>query len=303
MSWKETLSSPLSLLAGDKTADLVVPPSGATAWLTILSSAIMGFLAVFAIAFWFATDRLADRWDQELSQTATIRIAAEDGDVGARVEAVETILRETDGIEMYRSLSDEEQRLLLEPWFGPDLPVSELNLPRLIELVAGNPGYDGAALTTRLANEVPEAIFDDHTTWRAPLSKAAARLRMMGILALALIAVGMGAMITLAAKASLAANSQVVELLRLIGAQDSFVARAFVRRITLRALAGSAIGVVLGIAVTAVLPSSDVPGAYLSNLGFQGLQWLWLVLLPIFAAIVAFFATRLVALRIVRKVM
>lgn len=302
MSWTDAFSGAASLLAGDKSADRVVPPTGLTAWLTVLTSGAMAFLAVFVIAFWFATDRLADRWSEELSQTATIRVAAEDGDVAAQTEAVETILRETDGIAIYRSLSDEEQRLLLEPWFGPDLPVTELTLPRLIEVVADDPGYDSAALAARLASEVPGAVFDDHTQWRAPLIQAASRLRWMGLLALALIGAVMAAMITLAAQAALAANANVIEVLRLIGAQDSYIARAFVRRFTLRALIGAAGGTVLGVLAAFLLPSNDTPGAFLSNLGFQGVQWLWTILLPVIAALVAFVATRTAALRIVKEV-
>ena len=52
----------------------------------------------------------------------------------------------------------------------------------------------------------------------------------------------MAAMITLAARAALAANAEVIRVLRLVGAKDSYIARAFVRRFTLRTLAGAAVG-------------------------------------------------------------
>ena len=52
----------------------------------------------------------------------------------------------------------------------------------------------------------------------------------------------MAAMITLAANAALATNAQVIRVLRLIGARDTYIARAFVRRFTLRALSGAAVG-------------------------------------------------------------
>ena len=60
-----------------------------------------------------------------------------------------------------------------------------------------------------------------------------------GWLSIVLIGATMAAMITLAANASLAANAQVIRVLRLVGARDSYIARAFVRRFTLRALAGA----------------------------------------------------------------
>ncbi len=61
-------------------------------------------------------------------------------------------------------------------------------------------------------------------------------------------------MITLAAQAALAANDPVIRVLRLIGARDSYIARAFVRRFTLRALAGAALGTLAG--MMAVFPAA-----------------------------------------------
>ena len=53
-----------------------------------------------------------------------------------------------------------------------------------------------------------------------------------------LIGATMAAMITLAARAALATNAEVIRVLRLVGAKDSYIARAFVRRFTLRTLPG-----------------------------------------------------------------
>ena len=112
-----------------------------------------------------------------------------------------------------------------------------------------------------------------------------------------LILATMGAMITLAANAALAANAQVIRVLRLVGARDVYIARAFVRRFTLRALTGAAVGAVAGMLGIAFLPSADMAGGFLTGLGFQGAGWLLPLLLPPLAALVAFLATRLAAFR------
>ncbi|MFZ1340247.1 MAG: FtsX-like permease family protein, partial [Paracoccaceae bacterium] len=125
-----------------------------------------------------------------------------------------------------------------------------------------------------------------------PLAEAAGRLRLLGWLAIALIGATMSAMITLAANASLAANAQVIRVLRLIGAKDSYIARAFVRRFTLRALSGAAAGALAGLIGVALLPRADAAGGFLTGLGFTGLGWLWPFVLPPLAAVVAFVATR-----------
>jgi len=282
-------------------ADSVVPPSGHTAWLTSFTAGAMTFLAVFALALSLASGRLAERWSGALERTATVRLSAPEDQIEMQVTAVLGVLATTPGIESARALSQDEQRALLEPWFGPDLPVEALPLPRLIEVAEDGTGYDGTGLRQRLAAEAPGAVLDDHTRWREPMAQAAARLRLLGLLSIGLIGAAMAAMITLAANASLAANAQVIKVLRLVGARDAYIARAFVRRFTLRAGAGAAAGALAGLVGVFLLPATNEAGGFLTGLGFQGLGWLWPFVLPPLAAAVAFLATRAAALRKLRE--
>ena len=298
------LRTALSLLGrGDRQADRVVPPSGHTAWLTSFTAGAMTFLAVFALALSLASGRLADRWSEALARTATVRISAPPDQMEMQTRVVLDILLSTPGIASARALTDDEQKKLLEPWFGPDLPLEALPMPRLIVLTEAPEGYDGEGLRKRLAGEAPGAVLDDHTRWRRPLASAAARLRLLGIVSIALIGGTMAAMITLAANAALAANSQVIEVLRLVGAHDGYIARAFVRRFTLRAFTGALAGAVAGTLGVALLPSTDAAGGFLTGLGFTGWWWFLPLALPLIAAIVAFVATRHAALTKLRELM
>lgn len=292
----------MGLLTGDPKADRVVPPAGASAWLTVLASGAMAFLAVFTLALSLATGRMADRWSEALDEGATIRISAPAEQMEAQTRLVLDILAVTPGVASARTLGASEMRALLAPWFGPDLPVDSLPIPQLIELREDRDGFDAEGLRLRLSAEVPGATLDDHQRWRRPLVAAAERLRSLGLLSLALIGVASAAMVTLAAKAALAANGQVIRVLRLIGARDVYIARAFVRRFTLRAFAGAAAGTLSGMIAVALLPRADTAGGFLTGLGFTGVGWLWPLAIPPLAAIVAFWATRSAALRTLREV-
>ncbi len=298
---KFDISRVVELIAGDPQADRAVPPTGFTARLTLFTAGAMAFLAVFAMALSFATGRLADRWSSELARTSTLRISAPADQADAQVRAALAVLETTPGVAAARALTPNEQRALLEPWFGPDLPVEDLPIPQLIEIIEDGTGYDPTGLRARLQAEVPAAVLDDHTRWREPLIAAANRLRSLGWVAIVLIGASTGAMITLAAQAALAANAQVIRVMRLVGARDIYIARAFVRRFTLRALAGAAIGTFAGMFAVWLLPSADVAGGFLTGLGFQGVHWLWPLVIPPLAAVVAFFATRAAALRTLRE--
>lgn len=279
----------------------VVPPSGPTAWLTAFTAVAMTFLCVFALALSLASGRLATRWSEALAKTATIRLSAPAEQVQIQTDAILAALATTPGIASYRLIDDAETTQLLEPWFGPGLPVEALPIPRLIEVVEADPPYDSEGLRQRLTAEAPGAILDDHTRWRRPLAEAASRIRLLGILSIALIGAAMAAMITLAARAALATNAEVIRVLRLVGAKDSYIARAFVRRFTLRALTGAAIGAAAGLIGVAALPAADAAGGFLTGLGFTGAGWLWPFALPPLAAIVAFAATRRAAFQKLRE--
>ncbi|MEJ6709420.1 MAG: cell division protein FtsX [Amylibacter sp.] len=293
----ERLRSLMDIFNGDGNADRVVKPSGFTLRLTSFTAASMAFLAVFALALSLATGRLAARWDAELARTSTIRISAPKGQMAAQSEAVLEVLRTTPGIGSARVMSDAEQRKLLEPWFGPDLPLDTLPVPRLIEVLEEGRGPDAAGLKLRLAAEAPGAVLDDHTRWRRPLVNAATRLRVLGLVSMLLIAGSTAGMITLAAQSALAANGQVISVLRLIGARDVYIARAFVRRFTLRALIGACIGTGLAIIGVLFMPAAAEEGAFLTGLGFKGWHWILPLLIPPLAACVAFWATRWAAFR------
>ena len=287
----------IALITAEGGATRVVPPSGATAHLTLFASAVMAFLAVFALALSLATGRLADRWGQELAKSATIRISAPAEQMIAQTNAVLRVLETTPGVASARALSDAEQRALIEPWFGPDVPVEALPIPQLIEVIETETGFDAAGLRLRLSAEAPGAVLDDHTRWRKPLISAASRLRGLGLISILLIGAVTAAIITLAANAALASNAQVISVLRLVGAKDNYIARAFVRRFTLRALGGALVGTFAGMFAVALLPAAQEAGGFLTGLGFKGWHWFWPLILPPIAGILSFLATRRAAFR------
>lgn len=298
---KLTFGALSAFVIGDAQAERAVPPTGFTARLTLFAAAVMAFLAVFAIGLSVSAGRLAERWSDELAQSATLRISAPEGQMQAQVEAALRVLETTPGVAEARVLSDAEQRALLEPWFGPDVPIEALPIPQLIEIKETSDGLDAEALRARLLGEAPGAVLDDHSRWRRPLAAAAGRLSFLGWFSMLLIFLVMAAMITLAANAALAANAKVISVMRLVGAKDGYIAKAFVRRFTLRALSGAAAGTLLGVVAVWLLPAARGEAGFLSDLGFEGASWLWPIMIPLIAAAVSFGATQAAARRTLKE--
>ncbi|MBF9030779.1 cell division protein FtsX [Rhodobacterales bacterium HKCCE3408] len=280
---------------GDPQADRVVPPTGWPARLTVFTAGAMAFLAVFALALSLAAGRVADIWADALARTATIRVSAPTDELALQTRAVLEVLGQTPGVASARALTAEEQRDLLEPWFGDGLPLDDLPIPQLVEVTATDEGYDAEGLRQRLTAEAPGAVLDDHGRWRRPLVAAASRLRLMGWAALLLILGATAAMIALAAGSALAANEQVIRTLRLVGAKDGYIAQAFIRRFTLRALGGAVIGMALGMAAVALMPGAGAGEGFLTGIRFRGFEWFLPLAIPALAALVGYLATRAAA--------
>ncbi len=286
---------------GDRGPERVVPSSGFTMSLTLAVAAAMAFLAVFVAALASGADRLADSWTSALSETATVRLIADPDVVEEQAQAIAQVLDGTPGVIDARRIGDDEQADLLLPWLGTDLPLDLVQLPVLFEVALTEEGPDAEELQARLAEAAPGAVYDDHERWRAPVATAASRLQLIASLSLVLIGLMTAAMIALAASASLSANGQVIDVLRLVGANDSYITRVFVRRFALRAAAGAAIGSLLGVVAVLLIPNADGIDGVL-KLGFGGLGWLWPFAMPVLAALIAYVATRLAASRRLREV-
>jgi cell division transport system permease protein len=289
-----------ALFVGDLQGDRVVPASGYTSTLTSLTAAAMAFLVVFALALSLASYRLAQDWSEALEQSATLRISAPVEQLDAQVARAIEILETTPGVASARALSSEEQSDLLTPWLGIDVPFDKLPLPRLIEIVQTPDGFDSQGLRLRLTGELPSAVLDDHVRWRRPLVQAANWLSVLGVVAIGLIGLTSGAMIILATRAALAANAQVITVLRLIGATDAYIEAAFVRRFAFRTFIGAVVGTIIGAGVVALFPGEEEQVAILTSLRLSGVEWVWLVLIPPILSLIAFSATRYAANRVLK---
>ncbi|GGE51510.1 cell division protein FtsX [Actibacterium pelagium] len=293
------MTSLLDFLRGSQGDGRFVPPSKLTGRLTLAAAAAMSFLAVFALVLTMAAHRQAALWGQTLAGTATVRIASPHEP--EQVQAALVILETTTGVNAARILSEDEHAALLAPWLGPDLPLQDLPLPSLIEVELSPDGIDTLGLNLRLQAEVPSATFDDHSRWRAPLIDAAKRMRNLGWAALGLTFATLAVMVALSTQSALASNKQEIDVLHLVGAEDRFIARAFVWRFTGRAVAGALLGTGLGIIATLLLPNDPAAGSFLTALPPNGLGWLVPFLVVPLVAAVAYLATRVTVMRLLKE--
>lgn len=265
--------------------------------------AALSFVVAIAIGAAFSLAALTASWGDLGGDRVTVRVT---GGEGAEAQVRDLVgelgaMAEVTGVE---ALPRADVARLLSPWIG-DLADSAdeaaLPLPHLIEVRLDAP-TDARAVEARLDGR-EGVVVDRADTWLKPLQKLAG---MAGLVAgaLAAIAIGVIVLVTVfATRAALSAQQDTIELLRLIGAGESFIAKQFQRHAMWQALAGGAGGVTPGLIVigfgvgAARLESSQL----LDGLSPTLAGWIAMAVLPLIIALVATLTARYTVFGMLRK--
>jgi cell division transport system permease protein len=208
----------------------------------VIVVAIMTFLASMTAGTVELIVSASDSWRADISREATVQVRPRPGrDIERDVAAAAAIARATAGISDVTVNDKRQSERLLEPWLGAGLDISELPVPRLIELrVSGRP--DVQAMRQKLAAEVPSAALDDHRLWLQRLSAMAGAMVAVGIILLLLVLIATALAIAFATRGAMAGNRHIIEVLNLVGASDTFIAKEFQKHFLRLGLKGGAIG-------------------------------------------------------------
>jgi cell division transport system permease protein len=262
--------------------------------------ALMVYLAATGgVALMWLDDSLGN-WDTMLSSSLTLQIPADASP--ARVEMVLGTLRQTRGIVAVHPLDGAETAHLLEPWLGAAVPIDNLPLPRLIDLrIDPRAVIDYAALKAQLDTITPNTELDNNRAWLGDVRNFA--LRAEGVITAVVFVVTalIIAIIVFTARVGLAIHHSVIELLHLLGAQDSYIARQFqIHALSLGLRGGVVGGIAAAVTVLVLVPAGHalklpVPIA-ISGI-FDWRLWLLLIVAALAAGGVAMMTARITVLR------
>lgn len=274
--------------------------------------ALMVFLSALALAGAFTLGGVMERWDRDVSGTLTVQIAPPD-EKGAKAERLLAersatavrLLEQTPGVIAARPLGKDQLVALIEPWLGSGDILQDMPLPLLIDVTV-TPGadLDVAALAERLARAVPGASLDDHRVWLSRLIELSRTIRFLALATVMLIGIVTAATIVYATRAGMAVFGEVIQVLHLVGAQDSYVAKQFADRALTLAFRGGAAGLVLAVPTLAGLAwvAGDVQGGFVPDLRLPLWSWFAILSLPGLAALLAMATARFTVHRVLRSV-
>jgi cell division transport system permease protein len=191
--------------------------------------AIMTFLACLTAGGALLVDRASHEWRSEALSEVTILIKPRSGeDLEGLVAKTVSVASRARGVERVHAYSSIESAELLEPWLGGGLDISLLPIPRVIVVHMGDQPLDELAdLKAALAREVPAASLDDHRLWAARLGAMASAIVALAVALFALMIAAMATAIGFATRGAMAGNREIIEVLHLVGASDTFIAKEF----------------------------------------------------------------------------
>jgi len=270
--------------------------------------AFMVFLAILALAGALALHHGIDRWSRGMEGTLTVQLPpASDSGTGRRdVDAVVERLRSTPGVTNAEEIPASGIAALLEPWLGdPDL-IGALPLPRLIDVrLADDAAIDADALATDLRGVVPGAVVDDHRVWLDRLVRLVRTVEGLASAVLVLIGLATIGTVVFATRSGLAIHREAIEVLHLIGAQDSYVARQFAGRALRTGLRGGIIGLALAAPTlwAIVHLASRLKGGPLTEMTLDVGSWVLLGAVPLVVAAIATVTARITVIRALARML
>ncbi len=269
--------------------------------------AFMVYLAILALAGMLVLNAIAGRWDKGITGTLTVQIPPAEGSPAEAAEAdarnlrqALAILRGSAGVARAEVIDESHVMALLEPWLGPSLVAGELPLPRLID-VELKPGaaVDVGFLADKLGQAVPGVAVDDHRVWLDRLVRLIRTVEALAAAVLALIGLVTVGTVIFTTRTGLVIHHEAIEVLHLIGAQDTYVARQFASRALGLGLRGGLIG--LALAVPTLLGigtlAARMEAGLLPDLSLAPGHWVVLACLPLVVAGIAMLTARLTVLR------
>jgi cell division transport system permease protein len=210
----------------------------------VIVVAIMTFLAALCAGAAILVADASAEWRGEAAREATIQLqAGKERDIEADLQTAAAIAEKTPGVRGVRIYTRAESEALLTPWLGEGLDLSDLPTPRMIVVQLDSTGPASLdRLRLDLIAALPDATLDDHHLTIARLGDMARVVVVIAIAIFLLAVIALGVVVASATRAAVAANREIVDILHIVGADDTLITGEFRRRFLSLGWRGAAIG-------------------------------------------------------------
>lgn len=180
---------------------------------------------VFTLFLFYATRS----WEMQLTTDLSIEIPTFSEISSTVLETrVLHLLSRTPGIQEAKVIPQKEMETLFQSLIGEKMNTEFLSLPILIDITLnGKESIDMKSLVTHLKNISPHIQLIDHRSWQSQIYSLIQTSVLLALLVSCLIFFAALATTTFVTRTSLLIHRQIIEILSLIGAPNSYIAKQF----------------------------------------------------------------------------
>ena len=260
------------------------------------------FLFAVTLAGVLAINSMLTNWNNSILGSLTVQIMpvnninqeqAREETLSHQEKTLE-FLKKLPQVESATALSDNQLQMLLQPWLGDGVSVEELPTPRLI-----------AKLAEQLAEVSPLASLDNHKLWLNKLIRFADGLKMLAMsILLLVIAITSGA-IFYTTQTNLGLHRNIIEILHIMGAKDTYVAQQYAHRDFGIGFIGGLIGLCFAVPTIFMIAglAEQIEGGIISDARLSFASWLLICSLPLFSAFISMITAYYTVKRTLEKMM
>lgn len=275
----------------------------------------MIYLAVISCAGALFAHSMAEMWSQSLKRILTVQIPDPTKSVNAQsdvtnLERIVQLLRVTPGAQQITAFDEKKILNLLYPWLGSDL-IKNIPLPAMIDVhFLSLDRINLKDLRSRLAQAVPGTIAEDHGLTIGKVKSITLVVQIVAWAVFSLVGIISLLSIFFTVISGLSVNIDILQLLSLMGAGDSFIAVRFQKYIMKSAMLGcilggiSAVGSILAMVV--LIKSSfnhlnTIDMEFVNRSYFSVVDWSIICSVPIIFGLASIVAARIFSLIIIKR--
>ena len=230
----------------------------------------------------------------------------------ARLETLEQqkkavdFLKKLPEAEQVSTLNDAQLQNLLQPWLGDGIDISELPTPRLIDVkLKKGAEIDFAKLAAKLAEVSPLASLDNHKLWLDKLVKFADGLKMLAMSILVLVIAITSGAIFYTTQTNLGLHKNIIEILHVMGAKDTYVAQQYAKRDAMLGFVGGCIGLFFAVPTIFMIAglAEQIEGGIISEARLNWFSWGLILSLPLVSSLAAMTTAYYTVKRTLEKMM
>ncbi len=253
---------------------------------------VMVYLALLMVSASMSIDNTIARWRADLADRITVVVPpAVEGLGGMPLteshNSLLSFLRSDVSVSRAEEIPSAKLQLLLEPWLGTAAHVEGLPLPRMIEVdMRKVDSVAIAQLRTRLTENFPQVLLDDHRFWRNRLLAVGRILQGIGLVAMIVALATALVIVALGVQIAMSKHATTIQLLRVMGADDSYITAQFLPAVRRASAIGSLIGLLVFLSTYALLRIVG-DGFAPQGMGPQDWQWAMVFFVPLFLFLAA----------------